>query len=179
MLRPWGWACSSYPMRRRISVGKWHLYLGNVTVRGEKDGKSKGVARWPTVCLSMYSITENIYYSQLSSCAIVLQPECNCFTSYNTRKGLCYLSLCAIVLRSPPPSHVSTCNGQRSSQLFCVHYTIEKTLGWQADWQGNSLWEWDVAGTWWGSWKNGGLWYYQCYWNIWVSPYVSTRNSTV
>jgi hypothetical protein len=29
----------------------------------------------PTVCLSMYSITENIYYSQLSSVAILLQPE--------------------------------------------------------------------------------------------------------
>jgi hypothetical protein len=32
--------------------------LGNVTVREEKDGKSKGEARWPTVCLSMFSITE-------------------------------------------------------------------------------------------------------------------------
>jgi hypothetical protein len=71
----------------------------------------------------MYSITENIYCSQLSSVAIFLQPEPNCFTSYNTRKLLCFLSLCAIVLRSPPPSHVSTCNGQRNSQLFCVHCT--------------------------------------------------------
>jgi hypothetical protein len=75
-----------------------------------------------TVCLSMYSITENIYYSQLSSVAILLQPEPT-FTSCNTMKGLCSLSLCAIVLQSSPPSHVSTCNGQRSSQLFCVHYT--------------------------------------------------------
>jgi hypothetical protein len=74
-------------------------------------------------CLSMYSITENIYYSQLSSVAILLQPEPNCFTSYNARKGLCSLSLCAIVLRSPPPSLVSTSNGQRSSQLFCVRCT--------------------------------------------------------
>jgi hypothetical protein len=98
--------------------------LGNVTVRGEKDGRSKRGARWPTVCLSMYSITENIYYSQLSSVAIFLQPEPNCFTSYNTRKRLCSLSLCAIVFRSPPPSHVCTSNGQRSLQLFCVHYTI-------------------------------------------------------
>jgi hypothetical protein len=70
----------------------------------------------------MYSITENIYYSQLSSVAILLQPEPNCFTSYNTRKWLCFLSLFAVVFRSPPASHVSTCNGQRSSQLFCVHY---------------------------------------------------------
>jgi hypothetical protein len=72
---------------------------------------------------SMYSITENIYCSQLSSVAILLQPEPNCFTSYNTRKGLCSFSLCAIVLRSPPPLDVSTSNGQRSSHLFCVHYT--------------------------------------------------------
>jgi hypothetical protein len=60
--------------------------LGNVTVRGEKDVKGKRGARLSTVCLSMYSITENIYYSQLSSVTILLQPEPNCFTSYNTRK---------------------------------------------------------------------------------------------
>jgi hypothetical protein len=98
--------------------------LGNVTVRGEKYGKSKRGARLSTVCLSMCSITENIYCSQLSSVAILLQPEPNCFTSYSTRKALCSFSLCAIVLRSPTPSHVSTCNGQRSSQLFCVHYNF-------------------------------------------------------
>jgi hypothetical protein len=97
--------------------------LGNVTVRGKKCGKSKRGARLSTVCLSMYSITENIYCSQLSSVAILLQPEPNCITSYNTRKWFCFLSLCAIVLQSSPPSHVSTCNGQRSSQLFWVQYT--------------------------------------------------------
>jgi hypothetical protein len=75
-----------------------------------------------TVCLSMRSVTENIYCSQLSSVAILLQPEPKCFTSYSTRKGLCSLSLCAIVLPSSPYSHLSTYNGQRSSQLFCVHY---------------------------------------------------------
>jgi hypothetical protein len=46
-----------------------------------------------------------------------------CLTSYSTKKGLGSLSLCAIVLRSSPPSYVFICNGQRSSQLFCVHYT--------------------------------------------------------
>jgi hypothetical protein len=97
--------------------------MGNVTVRGEKDGKGKAEARRRGVCLSMYSITENIYYSQLSSVSLLLQPERNCFTSYNIRKGMCSLSLCAIVLRFTPPSHLSTCNGQRSWQLFCVHYT--------------------------------------------------------
>jgi hypothetical protein len=110
--------CSVYS-GRKITAS-----IGNVTVRGEKDGKSKGEARWPTVCLSMYSITENIYYSQLSSVELLLQSEPNCFTLYYTRKGLGSLSLCALVLRSSPPSHMSTCNGQRSLQLFCVHYTI-------------------------------------------------------
>jgi hypothetical protein len=75
--------------------------------RGERDGQQ---------CLSMYSITENIYYSQLSSVAILLQPELD---SHRMIQGNdCVLSLCAVVLRSPPPSHVST-----SKQLFCVHYT--------------------------------------------------------
>jgi hypothetical protein len=102
--------------------------FGHVTVRGQNDGKGKGEARWRRVCLRMYSITENIYYSQLSSVALLLQPELNCFTSYNTRKGLGSLSLCAIILRSSSPSHASTCNGQRSSQLLCVHYTCDGIL---------------------------------------------------
>jgi hypothetical protein len=41
---------------------------------------------------------------------------------YNTRKWFCFLSLCAIVFRSPPAFHVSGSNGQWSSQLFCVYY---------------------------------------------------------
>jgi hypothetical protein len=84
--------------------------------------RARGRQRCPTVCLSMYSKTENIYCSQLSSVAILLRPEPNCCTSYNARKGLCSLSLPAIVLRSPPPSHSSSSNGQTSSQLFCVRY---------------------------------------------------------
>jgi hypothetical protein len=92
--------------------------------RGKKDGKSNGGARLSTVCLSMYSITENIYCSQLSSVAILLQPEPNYFTSYNTRKGLCSLSLGAIVLRSLPPTCLLvTVNEAR--QLFCVHRTAD------------------------------------------------------
>jgi hypothetical protein len=94
--------------------------LGNVTVRGGKRWKGQGGARWPTVCLSVYSITENIYYAQLSSVAILPQPE-PVFTSFSTSKGLGSLS-CAIALQSSPPSHVFTCNGQRSPRLFCVHY---------------------------------------------------------
>jgi hypothetical protein len=99
--------------------------LGNVTVTGGKDGKSKRGARWPTVCLSMYSITENIYCSQLSSVAILLQPEPNCFTSYNTRKALCSLSLCDVVLRSPPPTCLlQTVNEARSYFAFTIHGAI-------------------------------------------------------
>jgi hypothetical protein len=49
--------------------------FGNVAVRGQTDGKGKGGARRPTVYLSLYSITENIYYPQLSSVAILLQRE--------------------------------------------------------------------------------------------------------
>jgi hypothetical protein len=92
--------------------------------------RARGEARRPRICLSMYSITENICHSQLSSVAILLQPEPNCFTSYNTSKWLGSLSLRAIFLRIFPPSHVSTCNGQRSSQLFCVHYTCSGPGAW-------------------------------------------------
>jgi hypothetical protein len=99
--------------------------LVNVTVRGGKRWKGQGGSAMAN-SLSMYSITENIYYPQLSSVAILLQPEPNCFTSYNTRKGFSFLSPCAIALQSSPPSHVSTCNGQRSSQLFRVHYTFDR-----------------------------------------------------
>jgi hypothetical protein len=51
--------------------------------------------------LSMYSITENIYYSQLSSVAILLQPE-PVSTSYSTRKDWVFspnvLSPCGLPL---------------------------------------------------------------------------------
>jgi hypothetical protein len=107
---------------RKITESLW-----NVTVRGEKYGKSKVGAQCPTVCLSMYSITENIYYSQLSSVAILLQPEPNCFTSYNTRKALCSLPLlssCGLPL--PPTCLLLTANEAR--RYFAS--TISKMLYW-------------------------------------------------
>jgi hypothetical protein len=110
--------------RKKYSARKITESLGNVTVRGKKNGKSKRGARLSTVCLSMYSITENIYYSQLSSVAILLQPERNGFTSYSTRKRLRFLPLFAIVCRSHPASHVSSSNDQWSSLLFCVHCNL-------------------------------------------------------
>jgi hypothetical protein len=111
------WKTHVLPLNRRYSGRKIAASFGNVTVNGEKDGKGKGEARRRRVCLSMYSITENIYSSRLSSIALLLQPEPKYFTSYNTMKGLGSLSLYAIVLRSSsPPYHLSTCNGQRQWQ---------------------------------------------------------------
>jgi hypothetical protein len=112
---------NSLSMRSLYSGRKITESLGNVTVRGEERWKEQG-GRAIVNSLSMYSITENIYSSQLSSVTTLLQPEPSCFSLYNTRKRLCFLSLCAIVLRSPPASHVPTSNGQWSSQLFCGHY---------------------------------------------------------
>jgi hypothetical protein len=68
-----------------------------------------------TVCLSMYSITENIYYSQLSSVAIRLQTEPNSFVSYSTRKGLCSPSvLSSFGLPLPPTCLLLTVSEARS-----------------------------------------------------------------
>jgi hypothetical protein len=75
--------------------------------------------------LSMYGITENIYCSQLSSVAILLQTEPNCFTSYNTRKGLGSRSLCAISscgLSLPPTCLLVTVNEARSYFASTVSY---------------------------------------------------------
>jgi hypothetical protein len=98
--------------------------FGNVTVRGEKDGKGKGGARLSTVCLSMYSITENIYYSQLSSVAILLQPE-TVFTSYNTKDWVLsayVLSPCGLAL--PSTCLLVTVNEARSYFASTVSCTI-------------------------------------------------------
>jgi hypothetical protein len=102
--------------------------LVNVTVRGEKRWKEREGSAIVN-SLNMYSITENIYYSQLSSVAILLQPE-PVSRRIIPRKWLRFLSLCAIVFRSPPASHVCTCNGQWSSQLlvFCVRYKSSRCL---------------------------------------------------
>jgi hypothetical protein len=52
----------------------------------------------------------------------------NNFTS-NSLQGLGYLSVCAIASRSSPLSHVYICNGQRSSELFCVHCNFVSGFG--------------------------------------------------
>jgi hypothetical protein len=90
--------------------------------RGKKDGKSKRGTRLWTVCLSMRSITENI---TAHSCP-PLRYFCslNLTVSHRIIQGNdCFLSVCAIVFRSPPASHVCSSNGQWSSQLFRVYYS--------------------------------------------------------
>jgi hypothetical protein len=103
---------------------RWPLYeysgrkitasLGNATVRGEKRWKGQGGSAMAN-SLSMYSITENIHYSQLSSVALLLQPE-PVFTSYSTRKALASLShvLSTCGLPLPPTCLLVTVNAARS-----------------------------------------------------------------
>jgi hypothetical protein len=76
--------------------------------------RATGGARLPTVCLSMYSITENIYYSQLPSVALLLQPEHN--TTYSTRKDwvLSTHVLLPCGLPLPPTCLLVTVNEARS-----------------------------------------------------------------
>jgi hypothetical protein len=75
-------------------------------VRGERDGQQSD---------SMYSITENIYYSQLSSVAILLQPEP---VSHRIIQGKhCVLSLSVLSSRClplPPACLLLTANEARS-----------------------------------------------------------------
>jgi hypothetical protein len=104
--------------------------LGNATVRGEKDGKSKRGARLSTVCLSMYSITENIYYTQLSPVAILLQPEPNCFTSYNTREWLFFLPLVLSSFGLPLPPTVSEARNYFASTILILNKTRDGLPSW-------------------------------------------------
>jgi hypothetical protein len=96
--------------------------LGNVTVRGERRWKGQGGARWPTVCLSMYSITENIYYSQLSSVTLLLQPERNFSHRIIQVKDWVLspymLSSCCLLL--PPTCLLVTVNEARSYFAFTI-----------------------------------------------------------
>jgi hypothetical protein len=97
-----------YSGRKITELRKRHSKRG-------KNGKSKMGARLSTVCLSVYSITENIYYSQLSSVAILLQPEP---VSHRIIQGQdCVLSpyvLSSCVLSLPPSCLLLTVNEARS-----------------------------------------------------------------
>jgi hypothetical protein len=80
-----------------------------------------------TVCLSMYNITENIYYSQLSSVAILLQPEP---VSHRIIQGKdCVLSPYALSpcgLPLPPTCLVLTVSEARSYFASTVHRSTLK-----------------------------------------------------
>jgi hypothetical protein len=88
--------------------------------RGKHDGE---------VCPSMYSITENIYYSQLSSVAIVLQPEP---VSHRIIQGKDWvvspymLSSCGLPL--PPTCLLLTVNEARSYFASTIHTTFAPLL---------------------------------------------------
>jgi hypothetical protein len=75
-----------------------------------------------TVCLSMYSITENIYYSQLFSVAILLQPEP---VSHRITQGNdCVLSpyvLSSCGLPLPPTCLLLAANEARSYFASTIH----------------------------------------------------------
>jgi hypothetical protein len=62
--------------------------------RGERDGE---------VCLSVYSITENIYYSQLSSVAILFYPEAVSYRIIQGKDCVLSLPLCYRLAVSPLP----------------------------------------------------------------------------
>jgi hypothetical protein len=53
--------------------------------------------------------------------ALLVQHKRNNFTSDKKKEGMGYLSVYAIASRSSPASYACICNGQRSSELFCVH----------------------------------------------------------
>jgi hypothetical protein len=101
------------------NFSKWRCYSGRW--KGYFDQ-----LHFPQVKIFLRPAPTNFYGSIYLLLMAVLRCDISaawsCFTSYNTRQGLCSLFLSAIVLRSPPPSHVYTFNGQRSSQLFFIHY---------------------------------------------------------
>jgi hypothetical protein len=107
------WTQNNWELRKRHS-------------KGEKDGKSK---RGSAI---VNSLSEHVLYNwkHLLLTAVLscdTSAAWTCFTLYNTRKWLYFLSLCAIVFRSPPASHLYSSNGQWSSQLFWVYYKLRNS----------------------------------------------------
>jgi hypothetical protein len=82
-----------------------------------------------TVCLSMYSITENIYCSQLSSVAILLQPEP---VSHSIIQGKdCVFSTSVLLsfgLPLPPTSLVLTASEARSYFASTITSHLKRNL---------------------------------------------------
>jgi hypothetical protein len=87
--------------------------------------------RLPTVSLSMYSITENIYYSQLSSVAILLQPEP--VSHRITQEKDCVVSpsvLSSFGLPLPPTCLLLTVNEARSYFASTILASSTATITW-------------------------------------------------
>jgi hypothetical protein len=133
-IAPAVYVCTLQEIKSRLNSGntcysgrKITESLGNATVRGENRWKEQEGSAIVN-SQSMYSITENIYCSQLSSVAILLQPGPNCSTSYNTRKGLCSLSLSLVSsfgLPLPPTCLLLTVNEARSYFASTIHSVQE------------------------------------------------------
>jgi hypothetical protein len=110
-------SCAEHSVCYREYTVQWTQNNCELGKRHSKRGKKKERARGSAIVnsLSMYSITENIYYSQLSSVAILPQPEL-VFTSYSTRKDwVLYpnvLSPCGLTLT--PTCLLITVNEARS-----------------------------------------------------------------
>jgi hypothetical protein len=89
---------------------------------GKKYGQGKGEARWPTVCLSMYSITENIYCSQLSSvryfCSLNLTVSHRIIQGKDWVLSPYVLSPCGLPL--PPSCLLVTVNEARSYFAYTI-----------------------------------------------------------
>jgi hypothetical protein len=124
--------------------------LGNVTVRGEKRWKEQEGSAMAN-CQSMYSITENIYYSQLSSVAILLQPEP--VSHRKIQRKDCVLSpyvLSSCGLPLPPTCLLLTVNEARSyfasttpTCLYSIYALLPLnicSISWYCKW--NLCYEW-------------------------------------
>jgi hypothetical protein len=108
------WDFNAFYSARKITES-----LGNVTVREENRWEEQEGSAMAN-SLSMYSITENIYYSQLSSVALLLQPEP---VSRRIIQGedcvLSVLSSCG--LRLPPTCLLLTVSGAGSYILLPLY----------------------------------------------------------
>jgi hypothetical protein len=71
---------------------------------------------YKTLAMQAHTLTRKRYFYSLN--AIISHPIVY-------KKGLGYLSICAIVSRSSRPSYVRICNGHPSSELCCVHCTYK------------------------------------------------------
>jgi hypothetical protein len=70
---------------------------------------------YKTLAMQSHALTRTRYFYSLN--VIISHP-------IGHKEGLGHLSVCAVASRSFPPSHVCIYDGQRSSELFCVHCSL-------------------------------------------------------